>query len=223
MHIEPGLIAPAKMALAYATAAGASAYTAKLAWDAVKTRGPVSLAARSVATTALVFSFFEILPTFPVGVSEVHFILGSTLLLIFGAAPAAIGLVLGLLLQAMFFAPSDMPQYFANITTLLVPLFAIRALAERIIAPSTPYVDLKYRQALALSTTYQGGIVIWVAFWALYGQGFGADNMASIVTFGAAYMLVILLEPLIDLAVLAGAKSLRGLEKSGLVTARLFA
>jgi hypothetical protein len=34
---------------------------------------------------------------------------------------------------------------------------------------------------------------------------------------------VILLEPLVDLGVLAGAKALRGLEKSGLVSDRLYA
>jgi ABC-type Co2+ transport system permease subunit len=223
MHIEPGLVAPAKMIFAYATAAGAGAYTLKLAFDAAKEKGIASLAARSVATTALVFSFFEVLPHYAVGVSEVHLILGSTLLLIFGAAPAAIGLAMGLLIQGLFFAPFDLPQYFANVTTLLVPLIAIRALANRIIAPDTPYVDLKYRQALALSTAYQGGIVAWVAFWALYGQGFGAENLTSVVTFGGAYMLVVLVEPLIDLAVLAAAKSLRGLEKTGLVTPRLYA
>jgi hypothetical protein len=91
-----------------------------------------------------------------------------------------------------------------------------------VIAPNTAYVDLKYSQALALSTAYQGGIVAWVAFWAFYGQGFGAANMAAVFSFGAAYMLVVLIEPLADLAVLAGAKSLRGLRRSGLVTERLF-
>jgi hypothetical protein len=46
----------------------------------------------------------------------------------------------------------------------------VRSLAGKIIAPDTPYVELKYRQALALSTTYQAGIVAWVAFWAFYGR-----------------------------------------------------
>jgi ABC-type Co2+ transport system permease subunit len=223
MHISPGLIDSAKMVLSYATAAGAGVYSAKLAWDALKERGPVSFAARAAMSTALVFSFFEILPHYPVGVSEVHFILGTTLLLIFGAAPAAIGLALGLLVQGLFFAPFDLPQYFANVTTLLVPLFAIKVVANRIIAPGTPYVDLKYGQALKLSVAYQGGVVLWVGFWALYGQGFGAANLMSIATFGGAYMLVVLVEPLVDLAVLAAAKSVRGLSKTGLVTPRLFA
>jgi len=163
------------------------------------------------------------LPHYPVGVSEVHLILGTTLLLIFGAAPAAIGLALGLLIQGLFFAPFDLPQYFANVTTLIVPLIAIKALADRIIPKATPYVYITYLQALQLSIAYQGGVVLWVGFWALYGQGFGAENLTSIVTFGGAYMLVVLAEPLIDLAVLAGAKSVRGLAKTGLVTPRLFA
>jgi ABC-type Co2+ transport system permease subunit len=223
MHLDPGLVDPAKMVLSYATGAAAGAYSLKLAWDTVKQSGAASLALRSLTTTALVFTFFEVLPHVPVGVSEVHLILGSTLLLIFGAAPAAIGLALGLLVQGLFFAPFDLPQYGANMTTILVPLFAIQALAHRIIAPQTPYVDLKYRQALALSTAYQGGIVAWVGFWALYGQGFGADNLAAVGSFGAAYMLVVVVEPLVDLAVLAAAKSLRGLEKTGLVAPRLYA
>lgn len=87
-------------------------------------------------------------------------ILGSTLFLLFGAAPSAIGLALGLLVQGVIFAPFDLPQYGMNVTTLLIPLFAVAMLAKRIIAPETPYVDLTSRQALALSTTYQGGIVL---------------------------------------------------------------
>jgi ABC-type Co2+ transport system permease subunit len=222
MHIEPGLISPEKMLLAYAAAAAAGTMTVKLALDTIRERGPLSLLARSGLATALVFGFFELLPHYPVGVSEVHLILGSTLLLIFGAAPAAIGLALGLLAQGLLFAPFDLPQYAANVTTLLVPLLAIKLVADRIVRPDTPYVDLRYSQALALSATYQGGVVLWVAFWAFYGQGFGAENLTSVVTFGGAYMLVVLAEPLIDLAVLAGAKLVRGLGRTGLVTPRLY-
>ena len=222
MHIEPGLISPEKMLLAYAAAAGAGAFTLKLALDGIRGCSQVALLARLVATTASVLCFYQVLPHHPVGVSEVHLILGSTLLLVFGAAPAAIGLALGLLIQGFFFAPFDLPQYFANVTTLLVPLFAIKLVADRIIPARTPYVDLNYRQALALSATYQGGVVLWVGFWALYGRGFGADNLASVGMFGAAYMLVVVLEPLIDLAVLAMAKLARGLGNTGLVTPRLY-
>ncbi|WP_439816936.1 energy-coupling factor ABC transporter permease [Zavarzinia sp. CC-PAN008] len=207
MHIEPGLVAEAKIWLSYATAAGAGAYALKLCYDTVRERGIPSLVGATLIATAAVFSFFELFPHYPVGVSEVHLILGSTLFLILGAGPAAIGLAAGLLIQGVFFAPFDLPQYGMNVTTLLVPLFAVQVLARRIVAPATPYVDLKYSQALALSTAYQAGIVAWVAFWALYGHGFTAENMSSIATFGGAYMLVVLLEPLVDLGVLAIAKT----------------
>lgn len=207
MHIEPGVVHGAKMALAYVTAAGGLAFTAKLAIDEIKARGITPLITRSVIATLAVFVFFEVLPHFAVGISEVHFILGTTILLLLGTAPAAIGLAAGLLVQGALFAPSDLPMYFVNVTTLLVPLFVIAELAKRIIAPNTAYVDLKYTQALKLSAAYQGGVVAWVAFWALYGQGVGAENLSAILSFGAAYMLVIIIEPIADLAVLAGAKS----------------
>jgi hypothetical protein len=221
MHIEPGIVTGAKLVLSYATGVAAAGCTLKLAADAVRERGVASVVVRTVATTVLVFSFFELLPHFRVGVSEVHFILGSTLFLLFGAAPTAFGLALGLLLQGLCFVPTDLPQFGMNVTTLLVPLFAIQALAGRIIPRNTAYVNLQYRQALALSTAYQSGIVAWVAFWAFYGAGFGAANLANIASFAASYALVIVIEPLADLAVLALAKSLRGVTADGLVTRRL--
>ena len=222
MHIEPGLVDGAKIALGYATATAAGATALYHVTRATRDSGIASVALRSVIATVGVFIFFEILPHFPVGVSEVHFILGSTLFLILGAGPAAIGLAMGLLIQGMFFAPLDLPQYGMNLTTLLVPLFALHELAKRVIAPGTAYVDLSYRQVLALSTVYQGGVVAWVAFWAIYGAGFGAESLAAIGTFGLAYMAVILIEPIADLAILGIAKALRG-QGSPLVTPRLYA
>lgn len=220
MHIEPGLVDGAKITLSYATAAGAGATGAYFAREALHERGVASLMARSLTAAALTFVFFEVMPHFSVGISEVHFILGSTLFLILGAGPAAIGLALGLLVQGLFFSPTDLPQYAMNLTTLLVPLFALTALSRRLIAPGTAYVDLKYSQVLALSACFQGGVVAWVAFWAIYGMGSAA--LAPVGTFAVAYLAVILLEPLADLGVLAVAKSLRGKMPAGLVTRRLY-
>ncbi|ADZ69613.1 energy-coupling factor ABC transporter permease [Polymorphum gilvum] len=223
MHIEPGVVDGAKIVLSYATAGTAFVLAAKMIGYTVRHDGGFqAVALRSLVTTALVFAFFELLPHHPVGVSEVHLILGSTLYLVFGAGPAAIGLATGLLLQGLLFAPFDLPQYGMNVTTLLVPLFAVSLLAKRIIPAKTPYVDVKYWQALALSTSYQGGVVAWVAFWALYGSGFGTENLASIAAFGAAYLTVILIEPLVDLAVLAAAKTISGLSLSPLLYRRLY-
>jgi len=222
MHIEPEVVTGAKLFLSYATAAGAFGLTAKLALDSVRDNGGVAaLALRSLLTTALVFCFFEVFPHHAVGVSEVHLILGSTLLLLFGAGATAIGLALGLLLQGLLFAQFDLPQYGMNVTTLLVPLLGIHLLAKRIIPARTAYVDTSYKQALALSTAYQGGIVAWVAFWAFYGNGFSAESLAAVGSFGVAYMSVILLEPLVDLGVLAAAKALSRYSRGPLFNARL--
>lgn len=209
MHIEPGVVGGAKIALSYATAAASFGLIARMAVDTLRSDGGFpALVGRSVAATVLVFCFFEVFPHFPVGVSEVHFILGSTLYLVLGAGPAAIGLAAGLLLQGLLFAPADLPQYAMNVTTLIVPLWAISLLAKRIIPAHTPYVEVSYSQVLALSAAYQGGVVAWVAFWAFYGSGFGAQNLASIGTFSVAYMSVVILEPLADLGVLAVARAL---------------
>ena len=223
MHIEPGVVSGAKLALGYATAVGAFGLAAKLAYDTAKRDGgAASLAARSVVTTTLVFSFFEALPHHSVGVSEVHLILGSTLFLLFGAGPTAIGLAIGLLIQGMFFAPTDLPQYAMNLTTLLVPLYAMNVLARKVIPEKTAYKDVTYGQALALSAAFQAGIVSWVAFWALYGHGIGFENLSNVLSFGSAYMLVIVVEPLIDLGVLAIAKSTHRFKGSVILDPRLY-
>jgi hypothetical protein len=230
MHIEPGLLTGAKMALSYGTGIIALGAAVKAAADALRAASaavPLNLSGRllrlfirSVSAFAVAFAAFEILPHPPVGVSEVHLILGSTLFLLFGLAPAAIGLALALLVQGLFFAPSDLPQYFANVTTLLAPLFAVAAVAKRTIAPDTPYTELRYRDVFRLSLTFQGGVVLWVAFWAFLGLG--AEAGAEIATFGAAYLAVLVIEPALDLALLAAAKQARAwIGDDTLFTARL--
>ena len=220
MHIEPGLVDGAKIALSYATATAAGGTALYHIAKESRASGLPSVALRALIATVGVFIFFEVLPHFSAGVSEVHFILGSSLFLVLGAGPAAIGLAAGLLLQGLFFAPFDLPQYGMNLTTLLVPLFALHEVAKRVVAPGTAYVDLEYRQVLALSAVYQGGVVAWVAFWVVYGVGFGVESMVAIGTFGLAYLSVLLIEPIADLAVLGIAKSLKG-KGSALFTPRL--
>lgn len=222
MHIEPGVVDGAKMALAYGTAAASLGLGGKLILDDIKERNVASFGIRAGLATMAVFVFFELLPHFPVGISEVHFILGTTLLLLLGVGPAAFGLSAGLAVQGLLLAPSDLPMYFVNVTTLLMPLFLIHVLARRIIPAKTPYVDLGYTDVLKMSFAYQSGVVAWVAFWATYGQGVGAENMAAVMSFGAAYLLVVAVEPIADLAILAGAKAWRGLKGSNAVAHRLY-
>lgn len=209
MHIEPGVVDGAKIFLSVATARVACILTAKATRDTVKAHGLRTTLFRTLITTLVVFCSFEVLWHHPVGVSEVHLILGSTLFLLFGLAPTAIGLAIGLLIQGVFFAPTDLPQLGMNVTTLLVPLFALAAISRHIVKPSTPYADLSYRQTLKLSLIFQGGVVAWVTFWTLYGQGVNATTLSGLATFATAYIAVILFEPLLDLGILAAIKGLR--------------
>jgi len=208
MHIEAGVVDPAKMVLSYVTATGVIGATAKMAFDHMKENGLVSFLFKSIIATMIVFSCFEVLPHYPIGVSEVHLILGTTIFLIFGIAPAAIGLASGLLIQGLFFAQFDLPQYGINVTTLLASMLVLNFAVKKIIPAGTAYKDISYSQMLKMSIIWEGSIVSWVAFWAFYGQGFGAENVSNVLSFGSAYMSVVLIEPLVDLAVLAGVKAL---------------
>lgn len=207
MHIETGVVAGAKMLLSYGTAVGVLGITAKLAIDNIKQNNLLSFIVKSILATILVFCCFEVLPHFPIGISEVHLILGTTIFLIFGLAPAAIGLALGLLIQGVLFAQFDLPQYGINVTTLLASMFILNIAVKKIIPAKIAYKDLTYTQMLKLSIVWEGAIVSWVAFWAFYGQGFGVENLNAVFSFGSAYMAVIIIEPFIDLAVLAFVKS----------------
>lgn len=221
MHIEPGVVDGAKILLSVGTASVACTLAVKAIIDTLRSDGVSALIKRTLMTTLLVFLSFEVLWHHPVGVSEVHLIMGSTLFLLFGAAPTALGLTLGLFIQGIFFAPTDLPQFGMNLTSLLLPLFAMSLVARQIIKPSTAYVDLSYRQTLKLSLVFQGGVVAWVAFWTLYGQGLYATNWEGLASFAAAYSAVILIEPLLDLCVLAMAKHINSKSMYALFTPRL--
>ena len=212
MHIEPGVVSGAKMLLSYATASASFGVAIKAANENIKENGIVSFVLKTIIAIAIVFSCFEILPHYPIGVSEVHLILGTTIYLIFGFAPALFGLSFGLLIQGLFFAPFDLPQYGINVTTLMASLIILHFSAKKIIPKNIAYKDISYSQLLKLSIIWEGSIISWVTFWALYGQGFSIENLQNIAIFDIAYMSVIILEPIIDLAILAFVKSLNLIE-----------
>ena len=207
MHIEAGVVQGAKMLLSYGTAITVMGVGAKLAYDNRKENGLFSLLLKAVISTVLVFIFFEVFPHYPIGISEVHLILGTTLLLVFGVAPAMMGLTFGLLLQGLTVAQFDLPQYGINVTTLLASMIVLNYATQKIIPAGTAYKDITYIQMLKMSAIWEGAIVSWVAFWAFYGQGFSIENMSAVFSFASAYMLVVLIEPLIDMAVLALVKT----------------
>ena len=182
MHIEAGVVDGAKMLLSYGTAAAVFGATAKVAFDNMKENGITSLLLKSIIATIVVFFCFEVLPHYPIGVSEVHLILGTTIFLVFGLAPAAIGLALGLAIQGLFFAQFDLPQYGINVTTLLASMLILDMAMKKIVPAKTAYKDITYSQMLKMSIVWEGAVVSWVAFWAFYGQGFSLTNVENVVT-----------------------------------------
>jgi ABC-type Co2+ transport system permease subunit len=195
------------MLLSYGTGTAVIGTAMKLGWDNIKENGAISFLIKTMIATAVVFSCFEVLPHYPIGVSEVHLILGTTIFLIFGIAPAAFGLMIGLLVQGLFFAQFDLPQYGINVTTLLASMFILNIAVKKIIPAGTAYKDISYAQMLKMSIVWEGAIVSWVACWALYGQGFGAENLQNVMSFCGAYMAVVIIEPVVDLAVLTAVKA----------------
>ena len=208
MHIEPGVVNGAKIGLSYLTGAAAIALGLKLLIQRMFNSTSVLVTAvRCLITTIFVFSFFEVLPQYPLGVSEVHFIFGATLFLFFGVGATAFGLVAGLSLQGILLAPSDLPQLYINMSTLLFPLFVVSYISKKIIPANIAYTDLKYRQVISLTGIYQGGIILWVAFWCFYGQGFNQETFYNVGVFYIAYSTVIGIECLLDVGLLAIFKS----------------
>jgi ABC-type Co2+ transport system permease subunit len=207
MHIEAGVVQGTKMLLSYATAVGVVGVGAKLAWENIRDNGIISLLLKSLLATIIVFCCFEVLPHYPIGVSEVHLILGTTIFLIFGIAPAMIGLALGLLIQGVFFAQFDLPQYGINVTTLLASMLILYASSRKIIPENIAYRDISYFQMLKMSIVWESAIISWVGFWAFYGQGFSTENLYNVFIFGSSYILVVIIEPLVDLAILSAVKA----------------
>ena len=70
---------------------------------------------------------------------------------------------------------------------------------------------------------YGGAIQLAVTSWRMITRDDPWVNLlrGTIATFGAAYMSVVLLEPLVDLGLLAAAKALRRLEGSAVLERRL--
>ena len=76
-------------------------------------------------------------------------------------------------------------------------------ISKKIIPSNSAYTDLRYRHVLTLTGLYQGGIILWVAFWCFYGQGFNQETFYNVGVFSLAYSTVIGIECLLDVGVLA--------------------
>lgn len=184
MHIEPGYISAAKIAVANV---GAVALFASQVRHLLK---PTLIVRTLIA--ALFFSLFMEAFFMPAGPSELHFVGAMPIYLLFGFVPALIGFGIGLLLQGMLLHPTDLAHLGVNFLSLAVPLAALHATLGQRIAK----LDLK--SILKLDAVYYGGVTLMVGFWLSIGEV--ATPFASWLTFAASYLALVACEPLLTYA-----------------------
>ena len=188
MHIEPGVLAAAKIVAAngFALALVGVAATALI------------LQPRLVLRTLLAATFFTLcMQAFhlKVGPSELHFLGAMPMYLAFGLVPTLLGFALGLLAQGWLFEPADLIHLSVNTLSLALPLLAVHATSGRALQ------RVNLRTVLRLDATYYAGVTVMVGFWLAIGEV--ATPWTAWLTFAASYLGVVAMEPLLTLAVLS--------------------
>jgi cobalt/nickel transport system permease protein len=185
MHIEPGVLAHAKVLAAGAVAAGLL-----LAHAPALLKRP-ALVLRTLLA-ALFFSLFMQSFHVKVGPSELHFIGAMPMYLLLGYVPTLWGFALGLLLQGLLFEPQDLVHLAVNTLSLAVPLAAVHhTLGRRLGVAGLP--ALRVAGVLRLDTAYYAGVTAMVGFWLLAGEP--ATPLAGWARFAASYLAVVAFEP----------------------------
>jgi cobalt/nickel transport system permease protein len=187
MHIEPGVLAAAKIVLANVAVVGLLAGCVPALW-----RRPQLL-----LRTLLAAAFFTLcMQSFAakVGPSELHFVGAMPMYLAFGLVPTLCGFALGLLLQGWWFEPADLVHLAVNTLSLAVPLLAVHATLGRRLGA------VNLRRVLQLDAAYYGGVTLMVGFW--LSLGVVATPLAEWLRFASSYVAMVALEPLVTVAVL---------------------
>ncbi len=193
MHIEPGLLSPAKLLFANGAAALLLArYTPSLL------RQPTLLLRCLLA--AIFFTACMQLAHVKVGPSELHFVGAMPIYLLCGFVPTLLGFGLGLLMQGLLFEPQDLVHLAVNALSLIVPLIVTHRLLGRHGRPLTR------RHLLQLDALYYGGVTLMVGFWLANGQT--ATALQGWALFAASYLSVVLTEPVLTWLLVRGAQAL---------------
>jgi cobalt/nickel transport system permease protein len=199
MHIEPGILSAPQIAAANATAvATLAAYSGGLL------RRPLDIARTLLAAAA--FSLLMEVWHQPVGPSELHFIGASTIYFLFGFVPTLFGFAIGLALQALLFEPQDMLHLGVNALSLMLPLIAAHTLIGRRIAAGGANAPISWASVMRFDAVYYGGVVAMVGFWLAGGNT--QTSLSDWALFAAAYLPIVLCEPIMTAAVLRAVRRL---------------
>ena len=196
MHIEPGFVQPAKVAMANAGAVTVLGWAAK---EQIKdwAKAPWTFAKTGIAAVA--FTVFMQSVSAPVGPSELHFVGAMALYLTLGFWPTLMGFALGLLVQGLVFSPWDLVHLGVNSLSLMLPLIGLHYLQGRKLFDAALGERLSFAKIVKLDAIYYTGVTAMVGFWLLVG---GAETaFASWAAFAASYLVVVAAEPLLTYGV----------------------
>lgn len=205
MHIEPGFVQPAKVAMANAGALTALGWAAKehlgglvkAPWTLVKT------AVAAVAFTVFMQSFSA-----PVGPSELHFTGAMAMYLTLGFLPVLMGFAVGLLVQALFFSPWDLVHLGVNALSLMLPLIAVHYTLGRKLFDQNAKRRVNFVEILKLDAVFYAGVTTMVGFWLMVG---GQEVAFSAwLAFSASYLVIVMAEPVLTYAVVGLLKKVQG-------------
>ncbi|WP_417910104.1 energy-coupling factor ABC transporter permease [Candidatus Electronema sp. PJ] len=188
MHIEPGVIAPAKLILANASALALLVGQLKGAF-----RAPAVLLRTLLA--AVFFSLFMQSFHMPVGPSELHFVGAMAIYLTLGYFPTLYGFALGLLLQGLLFAPGDLAHLAVNSLSLIVPLMAVHHSAGKQLTEGQR--GLSWKAVVRLDGMYYAGVTAMVGFWLMLGEV--ETPFLDWAAFAASYAGLVLIEPVVTM------------------------
>jgi len=187
MHIEPGILSPAK--IAFANVAAVAVLGAYL--PALVKRLP-HLWRTAMAT--VFFSLFMQAFHMKVGPSELHFVGAMPIYLAFGFLPTLFGFALGLLMQGMLFEPQDLVHLGVNTLSLAVPLIVLHHAWGRKLA------SVHVQTILKLDAAYYAGVTLMVGFW--LGMGEVATPFSEWLHFASSYLVMVAFEPVVTVGVL---------------------
>lgn len=191
MHIEPGIIAQAKV---MAANVGATGLLLAYARDLIK--NPADIVRMLVA--AVFFSLFMQGFHVKVGPSELHFVGAMIIYLTLGFVPTLIGFAVGLLLQGVLFEPLDLPHLAVNSLSLIVPLIAVHYTLGRKLREQDAVIT--WKSILKLDAMYYSGVTAMVGFWLAISNV--ATSFTAWATFASSYLVLVACEPLLTYSAL---------------------
>ncbi|MDX8412907.1 MAG: energy-coupling factor ABC transporter permease [Mariprofundales bacterium] len=191
MHIEPGILAPAKVIVADGAA------LILLAAHARRLCAKIDLLPQT-ALAALFFSLFMQAFHMQVGPSELHFVGAMAIYLTLGFIPTLFGFAFGLLLQGLLFDPQDLPHLAVNSLSLMVPLLLVHHTLGRRLLADAARGALRWQAIMRADALYYSGVTAMVGFWLLISEV--ETPLASWSLFASSYLVLVLCEPLFTLA-----------------------